>query len=154
MRMVKKEKAHSSDAKGLSHNLGSIDVVALRPVVTGIFITLSCRNCGNQFESYQPTVAGLGFGQHVCPGCQTVYEFGPEDLQSALDMFFPHCKLDEMLQIKKEGSRIARAWHQDGHLADLLNYKGINLGQPTERVLLSFILTGLFRAHKLKQEKQ
>ena len=127
------------------------DIVAINPIITGILVTVSCRHCGSQFEKLQPTVDTLAFGQYTCPGCQTVYDLWPEDFLAALDRFFPRCSGEQLSQIKKEGSHIARNWYRVGPLAELLTYKGINLGQPTERVLLSFILTGLFKAQLTSQ---
>ena len=128
------------------------DIVAINPIITGILVTISCRQCEKQFEKLQPTVDTLAFGYYTCPGCQTVYKLWPEDFLAALDKFFPHWTSNELLQIKEEGSRIARDWYRVGSLAELLMYKGVNLGEPTERVLLSYILNGLAKAHLAKQE--
>ena len=128
------------------------DIIGINPIITGILVTVSCRQCGSQFEKLQSTVDTLAFGQYTCPGCQTVYNLWPEDFIAALDKFFPHCSGEQLSQIKEEGSRIARNWYRAGSLAELLMYKGVNLGEPTERVLLSYILNGLAKAHLAKQE--
>ena len=127
------------------------DVLAINPIITGIVVTISCRHCGKQFEQLQPTMDTLAFGRYTCPGCQTVYDLWPEDFLAALDQFFPHCSHEELSQVKKEASRIATNWYRSSPLAEVLTYKGVNLGEPTERVLLSFILTGLFKAHLASQ---
>ena len=129
----------------------SSDIVGINPIITGILVAVSCRHCGKQFEKLQPTVDTLAFGQYTCPECQTVYDLWPEDFLAALDRFFPQSSSEQLSEIKKEASRIARNWCRFGSLTEPLTYRGVNLGQPAERVLLSFILTGLFKAQLASQ---
>jgi len=123
------------------------DIVGLNPVVIGVYILLYCRDCAHTFESYQPTLACVAFGKHTCPQCRAVYEVWPEDFQAALDRHLPPLSLEEMTQLTGEATRIAENWYRVNPLAQLLTYKGINLGEPTERALVSFIAQGLYAAY-------
>lgn len=137
-----------------SRKIPSSDIVDLCPVVTGILITFVCVQCRRPFQAYQPTVAGLAFGKHACPECKMINELWPEDFLAAIEQFFPHCNFEELSFIKNEGSRIARTWYRDSPMTEVLMYKGVNLGEPTERVLLSYVLTGLYKAYLANQEKK
>lgn len=129
------------------------DVLAIKPSITGIVVTVSCRQCRSQFEKSQSTIDAMAFGRYTCPNCETDYNLWPEDFLKALNNFFPHCTRVELMQIKKEASRIACSWYQAKPLAAALMYKGVNLGEPTERVLLSYILNGIFQAYLMNQQK-
>ena len=121
-----------------------LKISGIRPAVSGIFISLQCRACGKEFESYQTTIAGVPIARHICPGCRTIYEVGPEIFLAALERYMPPASFKEMVQITEEASRIAETWYRSPGLADLLTYQEINLGEPMERELLAFITTGLY----------
>jgi hypothetical protein len=123
---------------------GRPEVIGLRPAVTGVFVSIRCCSCREAFESYQPTVSGVPLGGHQCPRCHDVYEMRPEDFEAALDRFVPPRSFEEMVEITEEATRIAETWHQAAPLAELFFYKGVNLGEMTERYLLSYITLGLY----------
>ena len=122
-------------------------IVGLNPVMTGVYITLRCKDCAHTFATYQATLACVAFGRHTCPKCQAVYEVWPEDFQTALDRHLPRLSLEEMTLLTAEAARIAENWYRVDHLAQCLTYKGINLGEPAERPLASFIAQGLYVAY-------
>ena len=126
-------------------------IVGLRPAVTGAFITLQCQKCNHTFENYQPTVAGVGLGRHNCPQCQSSYIIRPGNFEQALTEYLPKLEIDDMVQMTKEASRITETWYENPLLAELFTYRGLNLGEPAERVLLSWITLGLYQA-RLQQE--
>lgn len=136
-----------TESKAVLENLRPSDILAITPLVTGVLVRVKCRYCRAVIEQLQPSIDTLVFGRYSCTGCQRVCHLWPEDFVAALDWFFPHSSVDELIQIKKESSRIARNWYKVNPLAEHLMYKGINLGEPTERFLLSFILSGLFQDH-------
>ncbi|MGD0626834.1 MAG: methyltransferase domain-containing protein [Thermodesulfobacteriota bacterium] len=120
------------------------EISGIRPADTGIFISLRCRACGKEFESYQTTIAGVPIARHICLHCRTIHEVEPEIFLAALDQYLPGATFQEMIQITEEASRIGETWYRSPTLADLLTYRGVNLGEPMERELLSFITTGLY----------
>lgn len=119
------------------------EIIGLRPAVTGAYLTFNCRSCSKPFAGFQPTVAGVAVGQHRCPDCGALYSVGPEEFEAALDRFLPERSFEEMAAITEEATRIAESWHQVEPLRGLVTYKGINLGAPTERYLMSHITLGL-----------
>jgi hypothetical protein len=121
----------------------SPDIVGLRPDVVGVYVSFRCRGCAHLFERYQPTVAGIVIGLHTCPKCQAACEVSPELFEDALERFMPNLGVEEMIQQNEEASHITEQWYRIAPLAKLLTYRGINLGEPTERYLLSFITLGL-----------
>lgn len=123
----------------------SPEIIGLRPAVTGAYVTLRCRSCSHSFSGFQPTVAGVAVGQHRCPNCGALYGVGPKEFEAALDRFLPERSFEEMVAITEEATRIAESWHQREPLCGLVTYKGINLGSPTERYLMSHITLGLQR---------
>lgn len=126
--------------------VGRPEIVGLRPSVTGVFVSIRCRSCSGAFESYQPTVAGVAMGRHECPRCHDVWEVSPEVFEAALDRYLPPRSFEEMVEVTEEATRIAETWHQDATLAEILTYKGMNLGALTERYLLSYITLGLHQS--------
>lgn len=129
-------------------------IIGLRPAVTGVFVLLGCRSCKQAFECFQPTVAGVALGRHVCPNCHDLYEVKPEDFEAALDRFLPPRGVEEMIALTEEATRVAETWHESPPLARLLTYKGFNLGEPTERFLLSHITLGLYPAQGGPEEQR
>jgi|GEM_PF-3510213 len=119
-------------------------IVELLPVVTGVYLILHCQVCDRTFSSYQTTVACMAIGQCTCPQCQAVYEVWPEDFIAALNRHRPPLHMEDLDRITAESTRIAETWYQVGPLAQLLNYKGVNLGESAERFLASFISQGLY----------
>ena len=113
-------------------------IVGLRPAVTGAFVTLHCQKCDHTFEIYQPTVAGVGIGKHHCSQCRSSYVIRPDEFEQALTTYLPELELDDMVQMTKEASRITETWYENPLLAELFTYRGLNLGEPAERVLLSW----------------
>lgn len=122
------------------------NIVGLRPALTGVYVTIHCPTCSNNFESYQPTVAGVTFGQHTCSQCNAIYEVWPDEFESALDCYLPVSSPDEIIAHTEIASDVAETWYTVEPLASLLTYKGINMGESTERELLSFITLGLHLA--------
>ncbi len=135
------EDAHRTSAR-------APEIVDVRPHVAGVDVTIRCRVCGHTFDRYQPTVAGAALGRHICPQCQAVYEVWPEEFIKVLDRFLPPRDFEEMLRMNEEVTRIAGTWYQAKPMASLLTYRGVNLGEPTERELAAFITQGLYAAQE------
>lgn len=127
-------------------------VVGLRPAVTGVFVSVRCPACSTIYERYQPTVAGLGFGRHMCPSCRHVVEIWPDTFDALLDRMLPPLDEHMMIAISREATLIAQRWYRVPSVARLLTYRGVNLGEPTERELLAFIVSGLHAS--LNRERQ
>lgn len=145
------DSVQSGDSRPESDGLESL-VIGLRPAVTGIFVNLRCPACATIYERYQPTVAGLAFGHHVCPTCQHAVEIRPELFDALLDRMLPPLDEQMVIAISREATMIAQRWYRVPLVARLLSYRGINLGEPTERELLAFIVSGLHA--NLSQERQ
>jgi len=119
----------------------------MHPVLTGVYIDIRCQDCGQTFMVYQATLACMALGRHTCPHCQAVFEVWPEDFPAALDRHLPPLSHEEMTRLTVEATRIAENWYRVDPLARGLTYKGINLGGPAERPLVSFIAQGLYVAY-------
>ena len=114
--------------------------------MAGTYVFLRCGSCEHAFESYQPTIAGLAVGEHICPTCSVSCVVSPEEFETALARYLPSQSLEEMADLTEEATRIAETWHRPETLARLLTYRGIPLGPPTERELLASITLGLVAA--------
>jgi phage FluMu protein Com len=130
-----------------------IEITGIRPDVVGVYLSIRCRKCAGLFETYQTTIAGLAFGNHSCPLCRADNEIQPEDFANALDRFLPAQSQDAMVNLSNEASRIAENWYRREPFATLLTFKGVNLGEPTERFLLSYITLGLFAAQRQRGQQ-
>ena len=130
------------------------DIVGVNPVLIGAYVILRCQDCDHTFESYQPTLVCVALRQHSCPNCQAVYEVWPEGFQAALDRHLPPLSWEEMTLLTAEATRIAENWYRVGPLARWLTYKGLNLGEPTERALVAFIAQGLYIAYSRRVQSE
>ena len=121
-----------------------VNITGIRPALEGVYVSLICWKCSEAFEHFLATVAGLGFGRFECPCCRSVHEIFPEDFLAALEQFLPTRSKEEMGQLTQEADRIAKNWYRNKSLADLFSYRGVNLGEPTERALFVYISLGLY----------
>lgn len=119
----------------------------------GVHVILSCCECNSEFKAYQPTVAGIAIGQHECPNCKSVIKIVPDDFEKELERLFPSNNFEDIKHIILEASRIAESWYRFEPFSSLLDYKGINLGEPTELGLLPDITRGLKQAQSVKDKK-
>jgi phage FluMu protein Com len=117
--------------------------VGLRGSVLGLYLTLECPGCGQAFEGYQPTVAGMAVGRHECPRCRLVTEVTPDDLETALPQFAPSRSFVEMAALTAEAAHLAENWYRTPPLDQVLGWQGLNLGEPAERWLAAFFVQGL-----------
>jgi len=115
----------------------------LRPDILGVFVTLACPKCAHVWESYQPTNLGISFATHRCPNCSTTSSVTPESFGRALDEFWPEPSREEIVELTEEASRVTQDWHRTEIFANALNYKGVNLGEASERFLVSHPTLGL-----------
>jgi hypothetical protein len=122
------------------------EIIGLRPTVTGAYVQLRCASCQQEFESYQPTLAGVPVGTHGCPGCGATSRVTAERFAEALDSYAGALTLDEMARLTAEATRIAETWHGVDAVARLLKYRDVPLGPATERGLLASITRGLVKA--------
>lgn len=122
------------------------EITGMRPFIHGLYITVRCRNCGTSFERYQPTVAGIAVGKHACPQCATLYEVQPVGVIEAMDRLIPRRSVQELARVTEEASRVCESWYRAPPFAEVLSFEGVNLGEPAERELLSFISQGLCAA--------
>jgi hypothetical protein len=123
-------------------------IIDLRPTVVGTYVSLRCGACEYEFESYQPTLAGMAVGMHTCPKCSVRCVVLSEDFDTALAHYLPSQSVEYMADLTKEATRIAETWHRHETLARLLTYRGIPLGPATERELLASVTLGLVAALK------
>jgi hypothetical protein len=119
--------------------------IGIRGSVFGIFLTLKCPACQHIFESYQFTVAGIAMGPHPCPQCRAELRVYPEALDTALKKFLPARTYKELAELTEEASRLAENWYRAQPLDQVLTYRGINLGEPTERWLAAYFIQGLLK---------
>jgi hypothetical protein len=124
----------------------AFEIVGVRPVVTGVYLTLRCSTCRSSFESYQATVLCVPAGDHCCPTCSSSVSLGWADLDAALSRCLPYQEPDEMARLTEEATRVAESWHRSAPFASLLTYRGIDLGPAMERELLATITLGLAQA--------
>jgi len=117
--------------------------VGLRGSVLGLYLTLECPGCGQAFEVYQPTVAGMAVGCHECPRCHLVSEVTPDELETALTQFAPTRSFAEMEALTAEAAHLAENWYRTPPLDQVLGWQGLNLGEPAERWLAAFFVQGL-----------
>ena len=130
------------------------EIKDLRLEADSIYIMLCCPACGKLFEYCQTTVAGVTIGLPVCPSCRLVGEIRPEDFEAALDRHLPVRSMDEMIEITNEATRLTETWYRVEPFTELLDYRGVNLGEGAERELISFILQGLSLARKAKSPNE
>jgi hypothetical protein len=122
------------------------EIVGVRPVVTGVYLTLRCGACRSRFESYQATVLCVPAGEHRCPACSASVRVGWAELDAALARHLPYREPHEMARLTEEATRVAESWHRSAPFASLLTYRGIDLGPAMERELLATITLGLAQA--------
>ncbi len=144
----------STKIQGANSNPETVDIIAIRPAVEGTYITIQCRSCSNHFTSYQPTVAGVAIGQHKCTNCQEVHKISPENFESALDKIIPARSFEQIKQHIEEASTIAESWYRIEGISQFLIHCELNLGQPAERGLLSFISQELDKANSNMGSKE
>ena len=123
------------------------EIVDVRCEVTGAFATLECGACSFRFESYQLTVGGIPFSEHVCTGCGAKLRIMPEDFIAALDRHLPACSTDEIGALMNAATDVTETWYRWEGIAPLLAYRGLDLGPPTERELMSFVTAGIYRSY-------
>jgi hypothetical protein len=84
-------------------------------------------------------------GRHRCDACGAESEIRPEDFLAALDVLLP-CYSDETIRdLTNAASDIGESWYRTEAMAQLLAFRGVDLGPPTEWELLSFISNGIYR---------
>ena len=134
--------------RAVNPGTASPKIVALRPTVVGTYVSLRCSACAHEFESYQPTVAGIPVGEHSCPECSAGCVVSPEDFEVAVAGYLPGGGIEHMTELTRKATRIAETWHHPEALASLLTYRDVALGPATERELLASITLGLVAALK------
>lgn len=115
----------------------------LRPDILGVFVTLTCPKCAHCWEAYQPTSLGISLATHRCLQCATTSLVTPESFGRALDQFWPEPTHEEIVALTNEASRVTQDWHRTEIFANSLSYKGVNLGEASERYLVSHVTLGL-----------
>ncbi|MFQ5486706.1 MAG: hypothetical protein ACE5DO_15435, partial [Desulfobacterales bacterium] len=65
------------------------NVTAIRPALEGVYVTLSCHSCAENFERFLATVAGLAFGRFACPNCHAMQEIFPDNFVDTLENLLP-----------------------------------------------------------------
>ena len=118
-------------------------ITGVRPDATGIFLTLRCAACGNERESYQPTIAGFACGQHACGECAAIYEVEQEDLEDALDAYCPRGSLEDMAALTAAATRGTETWQAGPEIAAALADDGVCRGPVIEGGRLAFLRAGV-----------
>ncbi len=126
--------------------INRLSIAGVRPELTGLVLQLEC-SCGQKFEVYQATVAGLAFATHACPGCSATIEVGPEMFEEALERALAKRSLDDISRLNAEATRIVESWYRQPPFCEALKYRGLNAGEPAELGLLPHVLQAL-EAHE------
>ena len=109
----------------------------------GAMYVLKCNKCKTVYESRQKTFMGLGITRHICHGCNTSFEVGPEDFLNTLNVVFGKPSIDEILKEINDASNIVENWYKKQPFNEILEVESINLGVPMERELLHIISYGI-----------
>lgn len=113
------------------------NIVEIVPNVSGIVLSLQCDQCEHLFKSYQPTIAGVVIGSHYCPKCKSEIGISPKEFDQCLSEHLPEGSFEELKSLIEEASETAKSWYLSETIQILLTYRGINLGKPSERGLMS-----------------
>lgn len=118
-------------------------IVAVRPSITGVFVTLRCSECAADFESPQHEIAGIHLGTHTCPSCGAGYEVRPTDFASAVDRHLPDVSWDTMGEITEDASAIATRWHTSPSVAGAVVHAGVDVASCVELYVQPHIVAGI-----------
>ena len=158
---MKKKKLSKNSVLNLNATSNSDDqnakpkpnIIALNYSILGVYITLLCEKCDCTFKSYQPPVAGVAIEHHECPKCKSIIKIFPEDFEIALNNILPTKDFHNVKHLILEASKIAESWYRTEPFSQILEHRGLNLGEPTELGLFSDITQGLELAQSIKEEK-
>jgi hypothetical protein len=128
-------------------------ITFIRMQTEGPQLSLTCTQCQHCFESYFPTIGSIPVLQINCPRCQTRHTIWPEDYDPFLDLFFPSLDHTQSTQLTVEASRITETWYRLKPFADILTFKGVNLGEGAERELVGLVAQGLMECVKAEEGK-
>ena len=112
-------------------NLSSVLGVSLKQ--SGPILKIRCQACQVIFDSPQPTMGGVPIGDHTCPQCEHAYATDPEVFLPIMSQSFERCNFSRAASRNAEAMRSATTWHRDDPWRDVFDYKGVDLGPPTER---------------------
>ncbi|QDU61542.1 hypothetical protein Pan216_24030 [Planctomycetes bacterium Pan216] len=121
-------------------------VVDVRITAKGAEVVLRCKGCDQKYASHQPTVAGMAMGRHRCPKCGASVFINPDLFADALERHVPCPSFDEMVELTNEASRITETWYRAESMADLMTYRGVNVGRAAERFLVPIVTRALASA--------
>ncbi len=138
----------TADDRNVAYPIHTHDIVDVRGDIRGTHISYRCRSCQHVFESYRETLAGVSCGSYPCPSCGERAELSPRVFVEFASQCFPYSDLGNLVDLTNEASRIAREWYRHPKIAAVLRHRGVDLGEPTERELLSFVSDGLLRERR------
>lgn len=107
--------------------------------MSSLGLVLKCCHCQHQHEQIQQTFSGLAFGVVTCPSCHAKSKMTPELFETVLSTWIVEMDVEEALAVNQDVTSIVESWHQDEIWQSLLEYKGTNLGEPTERELACYV---------------
>lgn len=122
----------------------SAQILAFRPYRGGCGLDLLCSACGQTFVVRQGTLGGVVFGHHACPACRTEFDLFPDEFTAAVARVFP-VALAEGARAADVATQLAQSWHRSHAFRELLSYRGVDLGPPTERELLGILSEAIER---------
>jgi len=128
----------------------SAQILAFHPYRGGCGLDLRCSACGHAFSVRQGALGGVVFGRHACPGCATEHDLFPDEFAAAVSRVYP-VELAEGVRVAEAATVLTQSWHRNHAFRELLCYRGVDLGPPTERELLSAISEALDQLVTLRE---
>ncbi len=119
-------------------------IAELHPYRGGCTLELRCQRCSHAFRVDQDAIGGVAFGRHPCPACAFEHELWPDDFVAAVLRAF-QSDLGDTARETEQATQLAERWHRSPVFRELLCYRGVDLGPPTERELLTEISEALRR---------
>lgn len=119
------------------------EIRRLNPTLVGTMVGLRCPCCQADFDVFQPTLVGVSIGSHSCPVCATVLCVTPGSFSDAIETNRPVGGLEREIELTEEATRIAETWHQEPTWNAIFQYRGVPLGEASERVLVGHVAVGL-----------
>ncbi len=113
-------------------------ILGISLCLEGASLRIECAACKEVFDSLQSTMGGVPMGDHVCPQCKHRHTSDPQSYNTILTAYFEDCTTSRAAAFNAEAMRVATSWHQSEPWRSTLEYKGIDLGSPTEREIVSY----------------
>ncbi len=114
-------------------DLNSVEDVWMH--MTSLGLVVRCTSCEQSFEQIQFTLCGVAFGVLACPHCGQGVRMTPETFARLMEEWLLDFSFDEALTVNREVEAVVEHWHRLEPWKSVVEWKGTNLGEPTEREL-------------------